>query len=63
MTPSAGNKDAKAVSSKFTHRRCCVSVIMPPAGYRKSPHVANGARWVGDPWFKGNFSLARRARL
>jgi len=48
MTPSAGNKDAKAVSSKFTHRRCCTSVIMRPACYLISPHVAHGASWVWD---------------
>jgi len=46
MTASAGNKDAKAVSSKFTHRRCCVGVIMPPAGYFISLHVAHGESWV-----------------
>jgi len=46
MTPSAGNKDTKAVSSKFTHRRCCVSVIMRPAVYLTSLNVAHGASWV-----------------
>jgi len=49
MIPSAGNKDAKAVSTKFTHRHCCVSVIMRPAGYLISPHVARGASWLWDP--------------
>jgi len=43
MTPFTGNKVAKAVSSTFTHRRCCVSVIMRPAGYLISYHVAHGA--------------------
>jgi len=43
MIPSAGNKDAKAVSSKFTHRRCCISVVMRPTGCLIGPYVAHGA--------------------
>jgi len=52
MTPFAGNKDAKALSSKFRYRCCCVSVIMWPAGYLIRPHLAHGASWVWDPWFR-----------
>jgi len=52
MIPSAGNKDAKAVSSKFTHRRCCISVVMRPTGCLIGPYVAHGASWVWDPWLK-----------
>jgi len=36
-------QDANAVSSKFMYRYCCVSVIMRPAGYLTSPHLAHGA--------------------
>ena len=43
------NKDAIAVSSKFRYRRCCVSVVMRPASYPISPHVAHGAIWIWDP--------------
>jgi len=38
--------DVKAVSSTFRYRHCCVSVIMRPAGYLKSPYLAHGAIWV-----------------
>jgi len=31
------------------YRYCCVSVIMRPAGYLVSPHVAHRAIWVWDP--------------
>jgi len=48
----AENKDAKALFSKFMYRRCCVSVIMRPAGYLISPHVGHGASWVWDPWVR-----------
>ena len=47
--PFAGNKDAKALSIKFRYRRCCVSVIMRPAGYLIRPHVTHGASWVWAP--------------
>jgi len=55
VIPFAGIKDAKAVSSKFTHRRCCVSVVMRPTDYLICPYVAHGASWVWDPWFRLNF--------
>jgi len=50
MIPLAGNIDAKALSSQFRYRRCCVSIIMRPAIYLIHPHVAHGASWVWDPW-------------
>jgi len=43
IIPFAGPKDAKAVSCKFRYRRCCVSVVIRPAGGIISPHVAHGA--------------------
>jgi len=52
MIAFAGNKDAKALSSKFRYDRCCVSVMMRPAGYLTSPYVAHGASWVWDPCTK-----------
>jgi len=47
----------KALSSKFRYRRCCVRVIMRPAGYLIRPHVAQGASWVWDPWYKPIFYI------
>jgi len=55
MIPFSGNKDAKAVSSKFRYRRCCVSIIMWPVGYLISPHVAHDASWVWDPWSRTTY--------
>ena len=43
MTPFAGNKIFKVVSSKFRYHHCCVSVIMRPAGYLKSLYVPHRA--------------------
>jgi len=40
---SSENKDAITVSSKFRYRHCWISVVMRPAGYPISPHVAYGA--------------------
>ena len=58
----------KSSFSKFKDRRCCVSVIMRPAGYLISLHVVQGASWVWDPcnnlWFAklNTFYLARYHR-
>jgi len=37
---------------KLKNRYCCVSVVMRPAGYVVSPHVAHRAIWVWDPWHR-----------
>jgi len=36
-------QDVKPVFSKFRYRYCLVSVIMRPAGYLTSRHLAHGA--------------------
>ena len=41
--------DVKPVCGKFRYCHCCVSVIMPPADYLTSAHVAYGAIWVETP--------------
>jgi len=47
--PFKVNKDAKALFSKFRYRRFCISVVMRPACYLLSPHVAHRGSWVWDP--------------
>jgi len=54
MTRFAGNKMLKAVSSTFRYRYCCVSVIMRPAGYFISAHLAHRAIWVWDSCAKAS---------
>jgi len=48
---------------RFRYRHCCVSVIMWPSGYFRSPHLALGAIWVWDPCCKPWLSAIPAAYL
>ena len=44
-------------TATYMYRYCCVRVIMRPAGYLVSPHVAHRAISIWDPWIKGCICL------